>query len=73
MFISFEFIRDTTKDTGSPLAGRALAYKPVPFRRHAACCMKPLLHLLPGLPFKSQWPKTHLPAFTGITIQESVT
>jgi hypothetical protein len=39
---------NSCKDTGSPLAGRALACKPVPFCGHAACCMKPPLHLSPG-------------------------
>jgi hypothetical protein len=29
---------------GSLLAGRVWACKPVPFRRRAACCAKPLLH-----------------------------
>ena len=36
------------KDTGSPLAGRAMAITPLPFRRQTACGLKHLLHPAPG-------------------------
>jgi hypothetical protein len=37
-----------TKDTGSPLAGRAMASTPWPLRGQTACGLKPPLHLAPG-------------------------
>ena len=43
--------RSKSKDTGSPLAGRALACKPVPLRGQTACGLKPPLHPFAG----SEW------------------
>jgi len=47
MTVVFE-VTVISKETGSPLAGRALACKPVPLRGQTACGLKPPLHLSPG-------------------------